>query len=376
MIYIKKNPETMTSKERVKRTFNFEKTDRVPIDYMANPGIHGRLAKKLGVAVEGDYVLEALGVDFRCIWPAYKGPSLFPKLPNIRTDPVYGFNMRWVEHEGGGYWDFCDFPLINADSVTIAEFPVPDPENFDYDDAYESIKKYDSYSLYIGGPGLADIINSTGRVLGMEKTLINLTLEDEATLRYIQRRCDMELGIVEKLLQNSEGDIDFLWIGEDLGTQRAPMISLEMYRRVLRPMHKRYVDMAKAYNLPVMMHCCGASSWVFEDFIQMGISAIDTLQPEAVGMDPETLVERFGGRLVFHGGISTAGALTFGTVNDVISDVKNTLAAFMQCGGYCFSPTHMIQDNSPVENVIAMYNAAHQYGSQVVKCQEVIGKKF
>lgn len=70
---------------------------------------------------------------------------------------------------------------------------------------------------------------------------------------------------------------------------------------MLRPIHQRYVDLAKAYNKPVMVHTCGCSSWVYEDFIQMGVNAVDTLQPEATNMDPKYLKEHFGGRLSFHG---------------------------------------------------------------------------
>jgi len=71
------------------------------------------------------------------------------------------------------------------------------------------------------------------------------------------------------------------------------------------------------------------------------------------------LKDHFGGRLSFHGCISTAGSLAYGTREEVIEDVKKTLSIMMPGGGYRFSPTHQIQDNSPVENVIARYQAAH-----------------
>ena len=112
-----------------------------------------------------------------------------------------------------------------------------------------------------------------------------------------------------------------------------------------------------------MIHTCGSSSWAYEDYIEMGIKAVDTLQPEATNMSPQYLKEHFGGRLVFHGCISTTGALSFGTVDDVIRDVKNTLEIMMPDGGYCLSPTHSLQDNTPLENVLAMYEAAHKYGT-------------
>lgn len=360
---IKKAKETMNSKERVLKTFNFEKTDRVPIDYSVNPDIHMRVSKELGIDDgNGDRVLEALGVDFRGIFVPYVGKNLFKQLPNRRTDPIDGFNTRWVEHETGGYWDFCDFPLANADSETIANFPVPSPDDFDYDIIGESIKKYKDYAIYIGGAGMPDIINSTGRIMGMEDTLVNLATEDEATLSFVNRRMDMYIGVLERTLERYSDKIDIIWLGEDLGTQHTPMISLEMYRKILRPIHKRFVDLAKAYKLNTIFHTCGSSSWAYEDFIEMGVNAVDTLQPEATNMSPEYLKEHFGGRLSFHGCISTAGALAYGSVSDIEEEVKNTLKIMMDGYGYHFAPTHAIQDNTPTDNVIAMYQSVHKYG--------------
>lgn len=91
------------------------------------------------------------------------------------------------------------------------------------------------------------------------------------------------------------------------------------------------------------------------DFIEMGINAVDTLQPEAFNMRPEYLKATFGGRLAFHGCISTSEPLTHGTTEEVYEYCRRTLEIMMPGGGYWFSPTHQIQDNTPTENVLAMY---------------------
>ena len=360
---IRKYTETMTSKERVLRTFAHEKTDRVPIDYSANPGIHARLCQTFGIHPDNNESLfQTLGVDFRAVDAIYRGPNLFPVLKDRKTDPIYGFNMRWVTHESGGYWDFCDYPLQDADDEFIANFPLPSPDDFSVEHLKEELKTISDKAIYVGHPGIADIINSTGRLMGMEDTLVNLLTEDEATLTYIDRAIDLQLAILEKVVKEAGELLDFIWMGEDLGTQHSPMISMEMYRRVLKPRHQRYVDFARSYNKPIMMHTCGSSSWVYEEFIEMGINAVDTLQPEAANMSPVYLKEHFGGRLSMHGCISTAGPLAYGTASDVEKNVKETLEIMMPGGGYHLAPTHMIQDNTPVENVIAMYQAAHKYG--------------
>lgn len=363
MTTIRKAKETMTAKERVLKTFQLEKTDRVTIGYEANPVIHKKVAQALGIENE-DYesVLQALGVDYRGVGAPYIGPDLFVNVLGRERNPVDGFLTRWIENESGGYWDFCDYPLANADEETIANFPVPNPDDFDYRAIRQQLDSYKDYAVFVGNAGIPDIINSTGRIMGMEDTLVNLMLEDEATLLFLNKRMDMQLGVMERTLDKNRGEIDFMWLGEDLGTQHSPMISLDLYRRIFKPIHQKFVDLAKSYKIPVIIHTCGSSSWAYEDFIQMGINAVDTLQPEATNMSPTYLKEKFGGRLGFRGCISTAGPLAYGTVDETVDNVKETLEIMMKDYGYHFAPTHMIQDNTPVENVIAMYQAGHDYG--------------
>ena len=94
----------------------------------------------------------------------------------------------------------------------------------------------------------------------------------------------------------------------------------------------------------------------------MGIGVVDTLQPEAKDMAPELLKGRYGDRLAFHGSISTGGPVAFGSVEDTIRNVREVLEVMMPGGGYALSPSHQLQDNSPTENVVALYESARRYG--------------
>jgi uroporphyrinogen decarboxylase len=360
---IEKAPETMTSRERVLRTFNFEKTDRVPIGYDVNPGIHRRLCALLGISPDnGEELRQALGLDYRGIGAPYTGPDLFPQREGRRVDRLEGCYMRKITHKSGEYWDFCDFPLKDASDELFDTYPVPNADDFDYDAALEAALNAGDYAVCIGGAGIPDVINSNGRIMGMEDVLCHLITEHPPAMRFMRRRADFQLAYMERLLDKCGERVDFVWLGEDLGTQIGPMISLELYRRVLKPIHKRFIDLANAYNKPVLIHTCGSSSWVYEDFIEMGVRGVDTLQPEAADMSPRHLAERFGGRLNFRGCISTAGPLAYGTPEDVTEVCRETLGIMMEKRGYHFAPTHAIQDNTPAENVVAMYSAAHRYG--------------
>lgn len=362
MAQIKKAPETMSSRERVLKTFAFEKTDRVTIGYEANANINERLMKALNVS-DSEGLFCALGVDYRAIDAPYAGPPLFQAPEGRVVNQLEGCLMRWIEHPTGGYWDFCDFPLKDAEDEEFDSFPIPDPDQFDYEQAYRHAVSYDGkFALYIGNAGVPDIINSNGRIMGMEDVLCHLLLGDGAAMDFIRRRAASQLKVMERLLDRCRGLIDFMWLGEDLGTQIAPMISLDLYRRTIKPIQKQFTDLAANYGLPVLIHTCGSSSWAYEDFLEIGIRGVDTLQPEAVNMSPAYLAEHFGGRLNFRGCISTAGPLAYGSPDEVRQYCADTLAVMMAVRGYHFAPTHAIQDNSPTENVIAMYQAAHDLG--------------
>ena len=366
MFSINKSESTMTSKERVNLALRFEKSDRVPIDYLYNKVINEKLKVSLGLTTDApqDDLLELLGVDYRGIGVPYIGKPLFPEREGMHVDPQYGFYSRWIENQFGGYYDFCYFPLKDAEPENIFAFPTPDPDDYDYSVVPGLVKRYKDKAIYVGHAGFFDIINSIGRVMGMEDTLVNIMIDDEATMDLVDRKIGFELGVLERTLEEIKkagGEADFLWIGEDLGTQIAPMINPELFKRTFKPRMKKFVDLANSFGIPTMVHTCGSSSWAYEDFIEIGIRAVDTLQPEAANMSPEYLKEHFGGRLAMHGCISTAALATM-SAEETEEYCKHTLEVLMPVGGYQFAPTHQIQDNTPVENIIAMYNSAHKYG--------------
>jgi uroporphyrinogen decarboxylase len=352
----------MTSKERVLVALACREPDRVPVNYGANPGIDARLKEHFGLdATDSEGLQRALGVDFRGVGAPYTGAKLHEDVGDRKVDN-WGIHRRWVEHGSGGYWDYCDFPLRSADEDAVAEWPMPSPDDHDYGRVAEACKRNEQFAVHVGNPGLACIINTAGFLRGMEQVLVDLATDDAAGLLMIDRMLDVQFEVTRRTLEAADGGIDFMWIGEDLGTQIAPLISVELFRKHIRPRHQRFVDLAKAHDLPVMIHTCGSSSWAYEDYIEMGVGAVDTLQPEAKDMSPACLKARFGGRLAFHGCISTAGPVAFGSVDEVVENVRRTLDVMMPGGGYCLSPTHSLQDNSPTENVVAMYETARAYG--------------
>jgi uroporphyrinogen decarboxylase len=355
-------PKNLSSKDRALTAFAHQEPDRVPVDYSANPGIDARLKAHFGLrADDDDGLLQALGVDFRYLWAPYMGPKLHPDAPG-RTVDVWGIHRRWVEHDTGGYWDYTDFPLKDAALEFVENWPLPSPDDFDYSGIRPFCQRSREYCVVAGSAGVGDIINSTGMLRTMQQVMFDLISDDPVFLRYVERKLAVVVEVARRILEAGQGGIDVLYMGEDLGTQRGPLLSPKLFRKHIRPRLQPIVDLGKAFGIPVMFHSCGSSSWAFEDFLEMGIGVVDTLQPEAKDMEPAFLKSRYGERLAFHGCISTGGPVAFGTVDDTTANVREVLDVMMPGGGYALAPSHQLQDNSPTENVLVMYAAARKYG--------------
>lgn len=353
----------MDSKERAMLALTQQIPDRVPVDYLYNTGIDQRLKAHFGLQLDDNEGLRwKLGVDFRALGGVpYIGPKLHADAAE-RIISEWGIHTRWVEHDTGGYWDYCDFVLKDATLDQVASFPMPSPDDYDYSMVEPFCERYSRYCIVAGNAGLPDIINASGMVWTMEKVLIHIADREPAFLHYLDRRLAIQLEVWRRILEKAKGRADVFYLGEDLGTQIGPMISMKLFRSFFRPRIQQYVDLGRSFGLPVMLHSCGSSSWAFEDFLEMGITIMDTLQPEAKNMEPAYLKQKFGGRMAFHGCISTAGAVAYGTVEDTVAHAREVLSIMMPGGGYAFSPSHQLQDNSPTENVVALYETAHREG--------------
>ncbi len=353
----------MTSRERMVTVLRHGVPDRVPIGYSANPGIDWRLKAHFGLDTDDHEGLRRrLGADCRGVGAPYVGPRLHAASedPDVRVNPAWGIRDRRIAHGSGEYWEPYGEPLRDLDEAAAAAWPMPDPEDYDYSAVADQCAAAGDHAVFAHAG--FEVMNWTGRLTGHETMYVGLATDDPALATLIKRFTGIRYEILRRTLEAAGGRVDFVWIGEDLGTQRGPRIGLDLFRRRIRPVHQRFIDLARSRDLPVMMHSCGSSSWAFEDLIAMGVDAIDTLQPEAAEMAPAYLKRTYGDRLAFHGCISTAGAVARGTVDETVATCRRTLRVMMPGGGYCFAPTHMLQDDSPTENVVAMYETAHELG--------------
>ena len=141
------------------------------------------------------------------------------------------------------------------------------------------------------------------------------------------------------------------------------------FRELLMPRLRRRWQAAREYidkhldpSIPLMFHTDGAIRPFIPEMIEAGLAVLNPVQPNCAGMDLADLKRDFGDRLVFHGAIDIQGVLPFGTPQQVRIAVRDAIQALAMGGGYILSPSHYVQSDTSPENIIAMTEAAHEFG--------------
>jgi hypothetical protein len=175
-----------------------------------------------------------------------------------------------------------------------------------------------------------------------------------------ERQCAIALENLKLLWQAVGPRMDVIYVsGTDFGTQERAFIAPAMYRALYKPFHKRLNDWIHQHTTwKVFYHSCGSIVDLLDDLVEAGVDIINPIQTSARGMDPAFLKQKYGGRLVFWGGgVDTQHTLPFGTPEEVYQEVRDRLRIFGPGAGFVFTPVHCIQENVPVENLLAMFEA-------------------
>lgn len=352
----------LTPKERVLLAVNHVQPDRPPITIYTTPEIDQALRNYFGST---NYI-EAFEVDFRHVGPHQLTPSRQPNPGSgIDSYDIWGVGYKNVQNNAGGaYKEACDLALARLETLgDVANYPWPRPDDYDYSVIPKQIEEVQDYAVCVGSASIPDIINGVGRGRGMEQVLIDIITENEVGIAIIDKRIEFYYEWCRRCLEAGEGRIDILCLGEDLGSQKGPTMSPETFDSFFRPRLQKFIDLAHEYGAKAMLHSCGSTRLLQPRLIEMGLDILDAVQPEPVGMDPEELKREYGEKLTYCGTISTQRTLPYGTVEECRAEARHRMNVMGKGGGFIFAPAHCIQPDTPIENVLAIY-------------EEATGKKF
>lgn len=372
----------LPARERVRIALAHQEPDKIPIDIgegrqnsiYTEPYI--RAAALLGLEnVEviksprnhidrfDERFLQALDIDFRRVSirdiPEYQRVQ-----PNgIRRDE---WGIGWKE--SGPFWNLVEAPLKNATLEELKQYPWPDPTDERY---FKGLKeeaefkwKHTPYALVAKIPHNAyGILSQSMQLRGMENFFADLIVNKEFATELMDRVLSFHMKFYERYLEEVGEFIDIVQTADDLGTQEGPFISPKMYREMIKPREKQFMQSIKnRTEAKIWYHCDGAMSVFIDDLVEIGVDLLNPIQASAKGMDPLAIKKTYGGRLAFHGAIDQQRVLSKGTVDDVTAEVKLRIAQLGPGGGYILAACHSIPPEVSGENVITMFRAARKFG--------------
>ena len=350
----------MTSRERVLAVFRKEIPDRIPVWCGASPEFIDKAAKHLGVNSEEE-VLVRFRDDFRRVYSRYAGPEKFDPVKNAEKGSR--LSIWGVERAGEGYGVPANTPLKNATLEDVENYPWPSPDWIDVSHIREDALKWKGEYAILGGewcPIFHDMLD----LLGMEDSLIMMYEEPEVVHAVLDHLVDYYYECNKRIFEAAADVIDIAFMGNDMGSQTGPLISVPLFEEFFAPRFKRLCDLAHSYGLYTQMHVCGSFQQLIPSMVACGLDAVQSLQPVNEGMSAESLKANFGGQMIFNGCIDSVNQLIYGTVDSCIETTKRVVGVMKPNGGYILSPSHdYLLEMTPVENVLAMYDTCYEIGA-------------
>jgi uroporphyrinogen decarboxylase len=303
------------------------------------------------------------GSDGRAIWP---GPAPAVHKRELANDTfVDEWGVTWQRRPSVAYYEVVDAPLANATEDDIERYAWPDlthPSRFGGLASKARAIRANGYAV-VAMTGVSPF-EQIGLLRGLAAWLIDLAVNPEFAQALLNKVTSLMKASVVKLLEEAGDYIDVVVTSDDLGTQKAPMISPRMYRKMVKPYHAELLSAIKSRTkAKVFFHSDGNIYPLIGDLVEIGVDLLNPVQVSATNMgDTARLKREFGDRLSFCGGIDTQDVLPRGTMNDVRREVRRRIQDLAPGGGYVLAAVHCIQPDVPPENVCAMFDEAIKVG--------------
>lgn len=375
----------MNRREAFQTIVNHREPERVLVDYSKHIGsfhtnAYDQLKRYLDLktgtqildrmaqnVIIDEIVLQRLGIDFRWVVPRWVG------VRDIEVDGVPGYIDMWqTPHKWtdlGQYYAIHDQPLKqdNLSEHDIETFNWPDPDDPDmFSGLGEQAKTWHENSDYVvGADGIkVGILQLASQVRGYDKLFVDFALNPHIAHRLLDKISVLINEMYHQYMKVVGRYVDVVVITDDQGTQKSLMVSPKMFREFIKPRLRSQILTIKANaDVKVLMHCDGAILPIVEDLIEIGVDILNPIQTVVEGFeDTAALKERFGDRICFHGGMDVQQVLPNASVSEVRQEVARRIYELGRGGGYILAPCHNINVDIPLENVIAMFDAAQEFG--------------
>ena len=347
----------MTSKERVRAAITYSYPDRTPAAFESIDLVKEKLLKHYGFTNENQ-LLDKFEIDIVSTYAPYTGPLKESFVNKQGHEVVYNsWEVGQIFHTINDrvFVTVADYPLAGLSTLKdLEKYSFPNPDNFNYEFVKRTCEKHKDKAIIVGHEGPFQMVTE---LMDTEEFCMLMVDEPEITKALLDKMVDFVVEYYERVFLAADGQVDIFRPHDDYGTQISLMFSIPMWREFFRDNTKKLASLAHKHGAFYMQHSCGAIAPLIPEFIDCGVDMLEPLQ-KLPGMDPETLFEKYGGKIVFHGGIDTQSILPFGTPDDVIKEVELYIRTLNPegKGGYILMASQAIENDVPIENIEALYS--------------------
>ena len=275
---------------------------------------------------------------------------------------------------GGFYYDSTHWPLAHVSSPDEVAVYRRDFEEFDrasfLDEGWDRMAQrartlHETTDCCVVANLCVHVLAAGQLLRGFENFTVDLVMNEPLAFAVMENLVEAYLPRIDVFAEKMAKYVDVVLVNDDLGTQGGPMLSPDTYRKTVKRFHARlYAHVKKRFGKPLLLHSCGSIYKLIGDLIEVGVDAINPVQVSAADMDSARLKSSFGRDIAFWGGgCDTQSVLGGATPEKVREEVKRRMDDFAPGGGFVFTQVHNIQPNVPPENIVAMLEAALEYGA-------------
>ena len=375
----------MNSRERIKRTFNFQVPDRVGIFDAPWPETVNRwheegLPKDIHVneyfnydvdecvlldtsfqlparIIEKDekYIVysDGYGVTNRVIRNQTGAPLIVDYLVKNRDDWLKYKPLLKLSKERIKIYHWGEYETVSEQNIETQSFPDSWETTLN---KYEKARSKGKFMFFTAtGP-----FETARNFIDAKEVYIKLMDEPELIVDIFDTTTDLIIGSYKEI--KSEGiEVDGFHLGDDIAYKNGMLFSPKTYKRLLFPCHKRLCDFFKSEGLPVMYHTDGKLDEALPLLIEAGITSIQPIEAKA-GNDVKKLKEIYGKDLVFVGNIDVRKMS--GSKEEMEEEIKSKILVAKENGGYLFHSDHSVPPTVSFENykyVMEMINKHGKY---------------
>jgi uroporphyrinogen decarboxylase len=210
---------------------------------------------------------------------------------------------------------------------------------------------------HLGG----ELFEAAWRLRGLENFLIDLRTRPQWAHFLLDRLTELACRNARALAQSG---IDVLAIDDDVGMPGTMMISPATWREFFKPRLSAIIGAARAIEpaLRVLYHSDGFFEPIVADLVEIGVNAINPLQPEY--MDPVRIRSAYGPRLALWGTVGHQTTFAFAKPDQIRQEVRARVDTLGHAGLVLCPAYDIDEPDIPAENIEAFLDAVQTYGAR------------